>query len=137
MIHAMYRWGQKEALISVRNPTDNIDRKPEQIGRTRFLTPYEVTKLLSDEQTPLWLREFMTMALHTGMRAGDMKKLRWSSVNLSERIITVTMDKRGKGRQLDIDDTLLKVLEETLQCEAGIAGVPLTKARTRDTVEEL
>jgi len=43
-----------------------------------------------------------------------MKNLRWSNVNLSKRIITVTMDKRGKGRPLDIDDTLLKVLKELL-----------------------
>ncbi len=111
MMHAMWRRGLKEKWMSVPNPTENIDRLPESIGRTRFLTVDEVTKLLSDEQTPLWLREFMTMALHTGMRAGEMKALKWTSVNLTERIITIRMDKRGIGRQLDISDTLLEVLK--------------------------
>ncbi len=116
---AMYTRALKEGWITGKSPVANVDRKPVPIGRTRFLTIDEVNKLLGDTLTPLWLREAMTMALHTALRAGEMEALRWTSVNLAEKIITVTMSKSGKGRQIPISGTLLEILKRRHAARKG------------------
>lgn len=61
-------------------------------------------------------------ALTTGMRAGELAGLRWSSVNFAERLITVKFSydgppKSGKNRHVPILDPLLPLLKQwRLKC---------------------
>ena len=53
--------------------------------RTRFLTEYEIQVLLEkceNQVTSPWLLPLVTLALNTGMRQGELLKLKWENLDL-------------------------------------------------------
>lgn len=50
-------------------------------------------------------------AVHTGMRAGEIKALKWENVKWKERILEVYASKTDKGRKIDISDALYAELQ--------------------------
>jgi integrase len=84
---------------------------PEQQGaRTRFLTAAEIDALLSGAGERF--KPLLVMALHTGMRRGEILKLKWTDVDFPNRIITVQEAKSGKKRMISMDDTLTETLHK-------------------------
>lgn len=53
-----------------------------------FLTEEEATQLLADAREPPWNR-MVLMALHTGMRIGELLGLQWEDVDFEQRLITI------------------------------------------------
>jgi integrase len=51
------------------------------------------------------------ISLHTGMRRGEILKLKWSDVDLNNRVITIQESKSGKKRTIPIDETLLNAIK--------------------------
>jgi len=49
------------------------------------------------EALPTRLRPFVMVALHTGMRRGELRGLRWEHVDFSTGTIHVRQDKAGTG----------------------------------------
>lgn len=91
----------------VRPPTFTYLRSTDEVRR--FLTA-------AKEETPEIFALYLT-ALHTGLRAGEIAGLRWSDVDLAQRIITVEHSytgptKGGEIRHVPIDDVLLPSLRE-------------------------
>ena len=101
--------------------------KKEENDRVRYLNQYPppLTKLAylkdcHDEESrlrcviateyPHHLPKF-EIALHTGMRALEQYRLRWTDVNLERKQITVSNTKNGKTRYLPLNTTALAVLE--------------------------
>lgn len=60
------------------------------------------------------LYPFLCIALSTGMRSGEIKSLRWSSIALDSSMLTVgrAKTKKGTGRQIPINADMVAVLEE-------------------------
>jgi len=52
------------------------------------------------------------MALHTGMRKGEILKLRWENVNWQRKTLLLLDAKNGESRRLPIDSVLLRELSE-------------------------
>jgi integrase len=52
------------------------------------------------------------MALHTGMRKGEILGLRWRNVNWERKTVLPTDTKNGESRRLPIDSKLLHELSE-------------------------
>jgi len=86
----------------------------------RALSPEEEGRLLSaaagdnsPNRNPV-LYPFLCIALSTGMRSGEIAKLRWSSIDWDSSVLTVgrAKTKAGKGRQIPINPDLRSVLEE-------------------------
>jgi integrase len=59
------------------------------------------------------LYTYLRIALSTGMRSGEISKLRWSQVDLSASVLTVGKAKstKGTGRQIPLNDELRVVLD--------------------------
>ena len=83
---------------------------PEPEGRMRWLSFEEAERLLSmarkSVQAP-YLPDFLSLALNTGMRRGEMLGLEWERVDLQRRIIRLEAmhTKTGKRRSVPLNDT--------------------------------
>jgi len=85
-------------------------RKVKQLGedkRLRFLSVEEAQGLISvcDEH----LKPIVITALNTGMRKGEILRLRWSQVDLQHGFILLDKTKNGERREIPVNDTLRTV----------------------------
>ncbi|HUO50176.1 MAG TPA: tyrosine-type recombinase/integrase [Candidatus Paceibacterota bacterium] len=65
---------------------------------TDYLTPTECDTLLSG--TDGQMREMILLALHTGMRQGEIRGLQWSSIDWQERSLTVRHSRCDRSKSL-------------------------------------
>jgi len=91
-----------------------IDLKAEP-RRERVLTPDEETRLLK-EASP-YLRAMIVLALNTGMRQGEILKLRAEHVNLETRVLTVPLEnsKSKRPRRIPLNSSALEILRPLAQ----------------------
>jgi integrase len=80
-------------------------------ARDRWLTLEEEKRLLEAADRPWWLRPLLIVALHTGMRKGEILNLRWEDIDLKRRLITVRTLKGGNKRIIPISTTLYETLK--------------------------
>ncbi|MCM2313904.1 MAG: tyrosine-type recombinase/integrase [Thermoanaerobaculia bacterium] len=87
-----------------------------------------------------WLHPLFVVAVETGLRRGDLLALRWRSVNIAARRLTVRMEKTRKDVQIPLSKACLKALAECKQ--RGVqndrvfsdeAGNPISEIRLRRT----
>jgi integrase len=107
MLKAMFTKGIDWGLATG-NPASGIGRLRENGARTRFLDGDEIERLLAAASEGF--RPILITALHTGMRRGEILKLKWADVDFKNRIITIQESKSGKKRMLPMDDTLWEAL---------------------------
>ena len=98
-------------------------------GRERYLEMSEVEALLTAIQARIvknssdkmrasarkswqYLHTAVVMALHTGMRKGEILGLRWENVNWERKTLLLLDTKNGEPRRLPIDSMLLRELSE-------------------------
>jgi integrase len=97
--------------------------------RMRFLEMGEVETLLTAIQARIvknssdklkasarkyweYLHAATVMALHTGMRKGEILGLKWDDINWEKRLVLLTHTKNGEARRIPIDSILLDELSE-------------------------
>jgi integrase len=95
----------------------------EKNVRTGFFEANEFLTLR--EGLPNYLQPMVTFAYYTGWRKGEVLDLRWSQVDLHEKIIRLSPEqtKTGNGRVIAIDGELLGVLQAQWEARK-IAEVP-------------
>lgn len=112
------------------SPTKGVKLFKEPPGRLRYLQPEEMGTLLSSCSEHL--KPIVVTALNTGMRRSEILNLRWSSVNLKMRTITVENSKNNERRVIPINPTLYQELKklslhrQTDFVYCGKAGKPFT-----------
>ena len=91
-----------------RYPTVKIDNV-----RKRVFSEVEYQQLL--EVCPLWLRRIVIMARGTGMRQGEILKLRWSDVDLQTGFVRLkaSMTKTDEARSVRLLPEVIAMLRET------------------------
>jgi integrase len=91
----MARWGAHDGP----NPARNVKLPTRDNKRERYLTRDEAGRLLEalkGRSDYVW--RLATASLYTGMRKGEIVKLRWEHVNLEAKTISVVDTKTGKNR---------------------------------------
>jgi integrase len=83
----------------------------ENNQRLRFLSGDEIDRLI-DACSP-HLKPIVEVALHTGMRRGELLSLTWEQIRNKQIYLTET--KSGKARQIPINDRLAHLLRELRQ----------------------
>jgi integrase len=91
------------------NPTRDVRGFKGETKRVRFLMPDEIQKLLLNCMDHL--KPIVTLALHTGMRKGELLGLQWSQINSEQGIITLTDTKNNERRDIPINETVKATLE--------------------------
>jgi len=102
----MFKKGVEWGLAKI-NPTVGIKRFPEADPRTRFLSEDELERLLAackEQKRQPWLLPLVTVAVHTGMRRGELLGLRWSNVDLNRELITLQQHKTLKNKYIPINE---------------------------------
>lgn len=101
------------------NPCSRVKLLKEPKEVIKFYTPEEEEQLIKGV---LKYRNdflgFVVCAFQTGLRLSNIKYMRWSQINLKERIIEIQPqdNKGGKLIRLYISDKLLKILQEIKKC---------------------
>ena len=107
-LKAMFRqalqWGYTE-----NTPLAGIKLMRENNERDRILTPVEL-KILIDSAPPQ-LAPILFLLANTGMRKEEAVGLRWSDINLQERIMVLRDTKNHEVREVPMNDNVLEVLE--------------------------
>jgi integrase len=94
-----------------RNPAAKV-RKEREEGRIRTLDPQEARGLI--DGATAHVRPLLVLAIMTGLRRGELFSLKWSDVDLEDRVLTVRAEnaKSGKARTVPLNETALRVLEQ-------------------------
>lgn len=92
------------------NPVAAVKLYQEHNARNRCLSPEEEARLL--EALPKRLRPLVTVALHTGMRRGELRALRWEDVDFVTGTIRIRQDKAGEGRWVALNSIAREAVEE-------------------------
>jgi integrase len=94
------------------NPTKSVKLLKEPPGRLRYLEPEEIERVLEacdDPQVP-YLRAIVVVALHTGMRLGEILGLRWGDLDVRHRLISITGIKNNERKTIPINEILYEEL---------------------------
>jgi integrase len=78
-------------------------------GRVRYLQPTEIQSLLT--KCPLWLQPIVLLLLSTGMRRGELLKLRWLDIDRAGNRILLPQTKNGEGRTVWLNDLACRVID--------------------------
>jgi integrase len=94
------------------NPSKSVKLLKEPPGRLRYLEADEIEQLLDECHNPQapYLRPVVIVALHTGMRLGEILGLRWGDIDLRQRLISITKTKNNERKTLPINDILYEEL---------------------------
>ncbi len=114
------------------NPVRAVRLFKENNARVRCLTPEEEARLFA--HLPESVKPLVTVALHTGMRKGELLNLRWDDVDFYTGTLRVREAKSGEGRSVVMNsvvraasqavrrEQIQKAREQVLRQGSGQAG---------------
>jgi len=114
-LSALLSYATKERQWLESNPCLHIKKLKEPKGRTRILSDEERTNLLQacanckkySEMKPIVL-----LAITTGMRRGEILKLRWEDINFTSQRLVLWDTKNGENRTVPLVGPALNALRE-------------------------
>jgi integrase len=109
------------------NPARGVHLPRGQAKRQQEVLSLEQLELLFSALKPAWLDLVISIAVTTGLRRGEIAGLRWSCVDLAERLIGVERQRVRVGTE---------ILEGTLKTKNSIRGVPLSERVRSELVKE-
>ena len=80
------------------NPCAEVKNLTGEQHRTRYLLPEEEERLVAVLETRPYLRTIVTLALNTGMRRGEILRLRWEHIDFHANEIKATHTKAHRDR---------------------------------------
>ncbi len=110
--------------LAIQNPCQKVKRFREDNERNRYLSDEEEPRLLSVLTGPrASLRPLVVLAIHTGMRRGELLSLRWANVDFARGLIHVMnshreQTKSGHNRSIPMNQIARQQLL-SLQTESG------------------
>ena len=103
----------REYEVLMENPLRKIKVPPANRGRVRFLSDSERERLLiscQQSRNPS-LYPLVLLALTTGARKEELRRLRWGQIDLERGLIQLEQTKNGERRTLLLTGRALQVLK--------------------------
>lgn len=91
-----------------RNPASRIPQLPEHNDKLRWLTDAEEERLLAF--APDYIKPLILTSIHTGMRKGEVLRLKRADLDFEQRLLQVTQAKNHRVRYIPMNDTLMELL---------------------------
>ena len=118
-----------EPAKAERNPLRGVKLLKENNARVRVLTDTEEERLLA--ALPLCYRPLVIVALHTGMRRGELANLRWQDVDFHTRTLVVQQSKSGEGRRVPMNRVVVATLRALRRERQAFGGLVFTSPEGR------
>ena len=116
-----------EKELIVKRPRTTMFRVSGE--RVRYLSLEEEQRLFEGLDDCEWLRSIVVIALHTGMRRGEICGLQWFDLNFERGIIHVRNTKNGKDRIIPMNVTVRELLEDQPKTSSFVFPSPRTGER--------
>ena len=112
VLRRMFKLAEIGALKNIinKNPIDGIQML--KIPQKKYHTLSELEFNMLYEASAYHLKPILLCAYLTGMRRGEIRKLKWSEVDLGEGYIHVIESKNDEWRSIPIGDVLIEILKE-------------------------
>lgn len=109
LFSAVLKWSAAELDAPV-DPRmlDNL-KQAENPERERRLMPGEMERLQA--AAPPWLKAYITVAVETCARRGELAGLQWRDIDLRRRVARLHQTKNGHGRDLPLSSRAVAALE--------------------------
>jgi integrase len=139
-IRRVFSLCKKEWQLVKQNPFEYFVMPKANGQRIKFLEPGQFEILL--RVCPEWLKPIITLAKYTGMRRGNIINLKWSEVDLQNRVINLDRTKNGERLSIPLSDTPYRVLKSIMvymRCPYVFhdKGEPYTSNRVRLAFERV
>ncbi len=115
------------------NLTFKLDPIKVDNQKTEDLTPEQLKNLLKaiDNSADIQAANIMRLALYTGMRRGEMFKLKWDDIDFQRGFISIKNPKGGVSQKIPLNEQARQVLESHPRTAeyvfVGIGGKPFTE----------
>jgi integrase len=111
LLRRVINFGVKKKLCSGIDFTIEMPRTDNL--KTEDLTPEQLSKLLGaiEKDTNIQAANMMKLALFTGLRRGEMFKLKWKDVDFNRGFITIKDPKGGPDQKIPLNDAARDLLE--------------------------
>jgi len=111
LINRLVNFGVKRQLCSGLGFKVDMPRVDNQ--KTEDLSPEQLKQLLTaiDNSTDIEAANMMRLALYTGMRRGEMFKLKWNDIDFQRGFIAIRNPKGGVSQKIPLNDQARQVLE--------------------------
>lgn len=121
---ARKEWGVPLAV----NPTIDVRKPKSPPARTRRLEPDEERDLFAACAGCLnpMIEPAVRLALHTGMRRGELLSVRWEHIDRDKRTLFLPMTKNGHPRTVPLDANALAVIDRLSKSQKDDRLIPLT-----------
>lgn len=135
LLKRLVHFGAKRGLC--RELTFPIDAVRVDNRITEDLTANQLRRLLKaiDDSTDIEAANIMRMALFTGMRRGELFKLKWSDIDFERGFITIRDPKGGVSQKIPLNDQAREVLKGHPETAEHVFvrsdGKPFTDIRRR------
>ncbi len=100
-----------DAELIESNPCFRVKKLKLNNQRVRVLSGEEETRLLSALGDNESVKNIVTVALHTGMRRGEIFNLKWFDVDFTRGLIQIQKSKTNRKRIVPINKTVKSMLE--------------------------
>ena len=111
--------------LATTNPVTKIKFFKEELLPLKILSGEEVNQLIS--ACLPHLKPIVIMALHTGMRRGEILNLKWESIDFDTGLILVANSKNSENRYIPISSYLAQVLSNLRKVSSYVFVNPNTK----------
>ncbi len=115
LIGRIYKFGNREYFLDLRNPVDGVAIPPIGKPRSRIVERHELEALMAE--LPPIMATFIELAYETAMRRGEIINLTPKVLNLGERYLTVIDGKTG-DRPVPLTTRAVEILRsQAAQCK--------------------
>jgi integrase len=104
-LKAMLSYAVQRKLLD-QNPAREVKGFKVDNARVRFLEPHELSRLLDTARADIaaaWLVPAITLAVHTGLRQGELLRLRWSDLAPTLPLATIPQTKNNEVKHVPLN----------------------------------
>lgn len=115
LLRRLINFGVKKGLCPPPNPARLMFEMPRVSNeRTEDLTAAQISRLMDaiDSDPNIQAANLMKMALYTGMRRGELFKLKWEDVDFRRGFISIRDPKGGPDQKIPLNASARRVLED-------------------------
>ena len=119
LLKRLYNWYNEQKKLNHVNPVKGIKFFAER-SRNRVMTEEEEKKFFTDGKLEKHIREMVLLALYTGMRRGEIMKLRTNNVILTDigGSIHLQDTKNGEDRNVPLNKDMAEFMKRLLDGKA-------------------